>query len=182
MELNRVGRAHRLREAACVELTSLRCQVGEVTMAAKGAQVPLGLLGAHGLVTTLSLSRGLPVMDCRAAPQAWRDETVVRERAAADLDRAYHPAGFARQYAAIIAAPDRRTRLAQIGVPTVVLHGADDPLVPVEAGRDTAANIPGAELEIVEGMGHDIPPALYGRVIAAIHRAAERASAETAAQ
>ena len=110
------------------------------------------------------------------------DEAVVRERAAADLDRAYHPAGFARQYAAIIAAPDRRARLAQIKVPTVVLHGADDPLVPVEAGRDTAANIPGAELEVVEGMWHDIPPALYGRIIAAIHRAAGRASAEAAAQ
>jgi proline iminopeptidase len=69
-------------------------------------------------------------------------------------------AGTLRQLLAILATADRRPMLQQIAAPTLVLHGADDPLVPVLAGRDTAANIPGAQLEIIEGMGHDFPPAL----------------------
>jgi pimeloyl-ACP methyl ester carboxylesterase len=58
-----------------------------------------------------------------------------------------------------------------------VLHGADDPLVPVAGGRDTADNIPGAELRIVPGMGHDLPPALYYIFVETISRAIERAHA-----
>jgi proline iminopeptidase len=67
--------------------------------------------------------------------------------------------GTLRQLLAILATADRRPMLQQITAPTLVLHGADDPLVPVAAGRDTATNIPGAQLEIIEGMGHDFPPA-----------------------
>ena len=52
---------------------------------------------------------------------------------------------------------DRRAKLKTIRVPAVVLHGDEDPLVPLDAGRDVAANIPGAELHIIPGMGHDIP-------------------------
>lgn len=100
---------------------------------------------------------------------------VIRERAAFDLDRAYRPVGFARQYAAILAAPDRREKLRALSVPTVVIHGADDPLVPVEGGRDTAASIPGAEMVEIPGMGHNIPEPLYGMIIDAIDRVASRA-------
>ncbi len=64
-----------------------------------------------------------------------------------------------------------------IRIPTVVLHGAEDPLVPLEGGQDTAANIPGAELRIVPGMGHDLPPALIATVADAIEAAARRAAA-----
>jgi pimeloyl-ACP methyl ester carboxylesterase len=76
---------------------------------------------------------------------------------------------------AVGATGDRSPRLARITAPTVVLHGADDPLLPAEGGRDTAAKIPGAELRIVEGMGHDLPPALFGIVADAILAAATRA-------
>jgi pimeloyl-ACP methyl ester carboxylesterase len=72
---------------------------------------------------------------------------------------------------------DRRTNAGEITAPTVVLHGADDPLVPVAGGRDTAENIPGAELRIIPGMGHDLPPALYSIFVDAIGRAVERAGA-----
>jgi pimeloyl-ACP methyl ester carboxylesterase len=63
---------------------------------------------------------------------------------------------------------DLRSRLANISAPTLVLHGSDDPLVPPEAGKDTAANIKGAELLIVDGMGHDFPPSLFGFVAGVI--------------
>jgi pimeloyl-ACP methyl ester carboxylesterase len=77
----------------------------------------------------------------------------------------------------VVANGDRRPKLAKISTPTVVLHGEADPLVPVEGGRDTAANIPGAELRIIPGMGHDIPAALYDAIVEAICRAAERSRA-----
>jgi pimeloyl-ACP methyl ester carboxylesterase len=102
------------------------------------------------------------------------DDAGVRERSLNDFRRSYYPVGFARQYAAAAASADRRPKLAGIAAPTVVIHGDADPLVPVEGGRDTAANIPGAELRIVPGMGHDFPPALYDEIADGIMRAVER--------
>lgn len=104
------------------------------------------------------------------------DERVMRERLRADVLRCYEPAGVARQLAAILANGDRRPKLADIRAPVVVLHGDSDPLVPMTGGKDLAANIPGAELRIIPGMGHDLPPELYDTIIDAIARAVERAS------
>jgi proline iminopeptidase len=98
--------------------------------------------------------------------------------------------GTERQLLAILRSGDRRELLRGITAPTLVLHGAVDPLVPPAAGRDTAATIPGATLELVDGMGHDFPPDLMARLalgIVAHCRAAEppglrsRAAATTAA-
>jgi pimeloyl-ACP methyl ester carboxylesterase len=102
------------------------------------------------------------------------DEKLLRERLFSDVRRAYEPLGVARQIAAVTANGDRRAKLAKIKAPTVVLHGESDPLVPVEGGRDTAANIPGAELRVIPNMGHDLPPALYDVIVEAVCRAAER--------
>jgi proline iminopeptidase len=74
--------------------------------------------------------------------------------------RGLYPAGTSRQLAAILASGDRRALLARISAPTLVIHGADDPLVRVAAGIDTAQNIRGARLKVVPGMGHDFPPQL----------------------
>ena len=64
--------------------------------------------------------------------------------------------------------------------PTVVIHGAADPLVPLAGGQDTAASIPGAKLRVVEGMGHDLPPALFDEIVEGIMSAVTRARAEVA--
>ena len=104
-------------------------------------------------------------------------DASIRETSLASFRRSYYPPGFARQYAAAAASADRRPKLAVITAPTVVIHGGDDPLVPVEGGRDTAANIRGAELRIVPGMGHDFPPELYGEIAEGILRAVERSKA-----
>lgn len=82
--------------------------------------------------------------------------------------RGLYRAGTSRQLLAILATGDRRPLLKQVAVPTLVLHGADDPLVPVAAGQDTAAHIPGAQLEIIPGMGHDFPPGLMAQLAARI--------------
>jgi pimeloyl-ACP methyl ester carboxylesterase len=105
------------------------------------------------------------------------DEAVLRQRITRDVKRSYCPPCEVRQGAASLftGLEDRRATLKSIKVPTVVIHGAEDPLVPVEAGRDVAANIPGAELRIIPGMGHDIPPELVKSVADAITAAASRA-------
>ncbi len=106
------------------------------------------------------------------------DEAALRERMTTDFQRAYAPAGFMRQYAAVLASPDRRPKLKGIKVPTVVIHGEVDALVNVAGGKDTADNIPGAELLIMSGMGHDVPPAFWGQIIDAIEAVAAKARAE----
>jgi pimeloyl-ACP methyl ester carboxylesterase len=85
---------------------------------------------------------------------------VMREQMRRVARRGYDAAGAERQLLAILASGDRRKLLATIKAPTLVIHGADDPLVPVAAGVDTASNIPGAQLIIIPGMGHDFAPAL----------------------
>lgn len=109
---------------------------------------------------------------------AWpQDEALIRKGIEIDLDRSFHPTGFARQYAAILATYDRRPHLQKLTMPATVIHGVQDPLVPIEGGRDTAANIPGAELIEIDGMGHNIPPELYERLADGIETATRRAAA-----
>lgn len=105
------------------------------------------------------------------------DEASLRERVISEYRRAFNPAGVGRQMSAIRADGDRTARLAKLNVPAVVLHGADDPLLKPYGGEMTAKAIPGAELRIVPGMGHDLPPGLYDIVIDAIVAAATRAKA-----
>ena len=92
----------------------------------------------------------------------------LRAKIGAAFDRSYYPVGVGRQFAAILANGSRVEMLKRISVPTLVLHGADDPLVPVEAGRHTAAQIPGSKLTIIPGMGHDIPTGLIPILVNAI--------------
>jgi pimeloyl-ACP methyl ester carboxylesterase len=103
------------------------------------------------------------------------DEAALRERVISEYRRGFNPAGVARQMAAIRGDGDRTERLKALKVPTVVLHGADDPLLMKVGGEATAAAIPGAELRIIPGMGHDLPPGLYDIFVDAIVTAASRA-------
>jgi pimeloyl-ACP methyl ester carboxylesterase len=105
------------------------------------------------------------------------DEDFLRWRAGATYDRSMYPDGFKRQLAAIIASGDRTKALADVTVPTVVIHGADDPLITVSGGEATARAIPGAELVVIPGMGHDLPPGVWQQVIDTITANAERAQA-----
>jgi pimeloyl-ACP methyl ester carboxylesterase len=102
---------------------------------------------------------------------------ALRQRVIDEYERGYNPAGVARQMSAIRADGDRTARLAKLSVPAVVLHGADDPLLMAKGGKQTAEAIPGAELRIIPGMGHDLPPGLHDIFIEAITAAATRAKA-----
>lgn len=96
------------------------------------------------------------------------DEERLQRRVRSDFERGWYPQGVARQMAAIVADGDRRPMLKSIGVPTLVIHGEGDPLVPLAGGRDTADNIPGARLLTIPGMGHDLPLGLVDTLADAI--------------
>jgi pimeloyl-ACP methyl ester carboxylesterase len=96
------------------------------------------------------------------------DEELVRRNARIAFERDHDAAAFTRQLDAIYGARDRTERVRQIAAPTLVIHGELDPLIPPSAGRATATAIDGAELVIIDGMGHDMPPPLWPRLADAI--------------
>ena len=122
------------------------------------------------------VARGINTWKVIGSPGYPTDDQQLRQWVMRDAKRSYYPQGVTRQFAAIVANGDRRPKLKNIKVPTVVLHGADDPLVPVAGGKDTADNIPGAELRVIPGMGHDFPLGLVPVFADAIEAAARRAA------
>jgi pimeloyl-ACP methyl ester carboxylesterase len=104
------------------------------------------------------------------------DEPRIRERTARGFDRSFHPAGAARQLAAIVASGSRAGALREVDVPALVIHGSDDPLVPVEGGYDTHRCLAGSELLVIEGMGHDLPRPTWSRIVDAISSLTARAA------
>jgi len=105
------------------------------------------------------------------------DTDWIRDVTDRAWDRGHNPLGTGRQLLAIAASGDRTAKLAAVDVPAVVIHGADDPLVPLSGGRATAAAIPGAELVVIDGMGHDLPRGAWPRIVEAIASNAARAGA-----
>ena len=110
-------------------------------------------------------ARNLQILRGKGFPE---DEALDPARGAAVFERGLNPPGLARQLAAIIASGDRTPRLRSVTVPTLVLHGDADPLVPVQCGVATAAAIPGAKLMRIPGMGHALPISLWPTIIDAI--------------
>ena len=117
-----------------------------------------GVLVEHGMMLARTIgSPGYPAPEDR-----------LRERTLASVRRSFYPEGPTRHLSAIVADGDHRAMLRDIAVPTLVLHGEDDPLVPCEGGRDTAASIPGARLKTIPGWGHDLPLELVDELAGAI--------------
>ncbi len=100
-----------------------------------------------------------------------RARTFIEE----SYDRSYCPQGAVRQNIALIANDDRTESLSSLRIPTLVIHGVDDPLIPVEAGKDTARVIPGARLLMINGMGHDMPKGVWAQIADAISKHAVQA-------
>ena len=99
----------------------------------------------------------------------------VRKRAEETFDRGVNASGTMRQMIAVVTQPNRSHRLHALRMPTLVAHGLADKMVHVSGGRATAAAIPGAELLLIDGWGHDLPPALFETFVAGIRRTADRA-------
>ena len=112
-----------------------------------------------------------------ASPHAIPSEEERRLLAALSVDRSIYPRGYIHQLLAILASGSRHRRLPEIKLPTLVIHGEDDPLVPVAAGYEQAKLIPGAAIEVLKHMGHDLPKPLLPRIAALITGHAQRATA-----
>jgi pimeloyl-ACP methyl ester carboxylesterase len=159
-----------------LSLTSIMSGPGgadEVPPKAEGAAVLLTMpppTGEERIEQAMSIRRAL------LGPGDPFDEAFERKRAVRAFDRAYHPIGAGRQLVAILAATSRMDRLKQVQVPTLVIHGIDDVLVPVENGRLVAEAVPGARLIELEGMGHDLPKRVWPRVLDAIDEIARQAA------
>jgi pimeloyl-ACP methyl ester carboxylesterase len=105
------------------------------------------------------------------------DEAWTRMITGRAYDRSFSPEGTARQVYAVMTQGNRKKALASVTVPTLVIHGTDDPVVPWEAGRDTAEAIPRAELMLIDGMGHDLPHGgAWPRIVEAIAAHTSKAS------
>jgi pimeloyl-ACP methyl ester carboxylesterase len=156
-------------------LTSIMSTTGDPAVGTP-AEAALGVLLAPPATDREdAVQRAVDTYRVIGSPGFEFDETGLRERAGLSFDRAHDPAGVARQLAAILTTPDRTADLAAVAVPTLVVHGGQDTLVDVSGGRATAAAIPGCDLLVVEGMGHDLPrelwPQLTERITALVARA-----------
>ena len=155
-------------------LTSIMSTTGEPGLPQARPEAMGALLTPAPTERAAAIEHGLRLWRTIGSPGFPFDEGEVRERAALAFDRGQSPAGVARQLVAILASGSRRAALASVRAPTLVIHGAADPLIPVEAGRATAAAVPGAELLVIDGMGHDLPRALWPTFVDAIVKHAAR--------
>ncbi|HEY4456754.1 MAG TPA: alpha/beta hydrolase [Pseudonocardiaceae bacterium] len=165
-----IDHPERVRSLCSIMSTTGDRTVGQGTEAAMGVLLrPAAKDRDEAIANSISASR---VIGSPAYPASEEELTV---KATAAYDRAFHPAGVRRQIAAVVSSPDRTEGLHKVTVPTVVIHGADDPLVNVSGGEATATAIPGASLLIIPGMGHDLPTALWTKIADAIVANAQKA-------
>ncbi len=157
-------------------LTSIMSTTGNPTLPTARPEIMSELIAMPPDASDLEpiIARRLRLARMIGSPAYLESEATIRNTVARETLRGYSPSGAARQLAAVMTSGDRSSRLRTLSTPTVVLHGAEDTLVLPEAGKDTAANIPGADLRIIAGMGHDFPPALMDTFADAICAAAAR--------
>jgi pimeloyl-ACP methyl ester carboxylesterase len=159
-------------------LTSIMSTTGDPTVGAP-AEAAMGvLLAPPANDRDGAVQRAVDTYRVIGSPGFEFDETGLRERAGLSFDRAHDPAGVARQLAAILTTADRTADLAAVPVPALVVHGSHDTLIDVSGGRATAAAIPGCDLLVVEGMGHDLPREMWPEILDRIGGLIDRAERE----
>ena len=161
---------HRLRS-----LTSIMSTTGNPDLPPPTPQAMAVLLSPPPPDRDSAVEHAVRVFRTIGSPGFPFDEDFVRRRATRSYERGFTPMGVVRQLVAILASGNRKQALGDVKIPSLVIHGSDDPLVPVSGGRDTAEEIPRAELMIIEGMGHDMPRPIWPRLTSAIAAHARRA-------
>jgi len=152
-----------------LSLTSIYSTTGNPELPQPKPEVMGLLITPPPIEREANVEHMLNVFKTIAGPGFPVDEKWTRKILAESYDRCFYPQGEARQLVAILTQDNRVPALASVKVPTLVVHGTKDPLVPVEGGKDTAKAIPGAQLMLIEGMGHDLPHGgAWPRIIEAI--------------
>jgi pimeloyl-ACP methyl ester carboxylesterase len=150
-------------------LTSMMSTTGNMSVGQPSPEVLREVFSGSRAVTRDEVVRqALRAFRAVGSPGYPTDDDEVADRAGRAYDRAYDPIGVARQAIASVASGDRTALLRHLEVPMLVIHGLADRMCDVSGGRATAEAIPGAELEVVEGMGHNLPPGLRPRLAARI--------------
>jgi pimeloyl-ACP methyl ester carboxylesterase len=139
--------------------------------------VPM-MIGRRGTTLEDYLAASVKGAAAIGSPAYLEDEESARARARETWDRGINPAGVMRHMMAVLTQPNRARALRSLTIPATVIHGMDDRMVHVSGGRSTAQAIPGAQLLLIPGMGHDLPPALFETFRDAIRRTAGRALSE----
>ena len=148
-----------------LSLTSIMSSTGLITHNRDSIKVLLNLARRPGRSNREAAIRyNIKLNRLIGGPAYPIDEKLLYEQAVNTVDRAYNPAGFKRQLVAITATGDRRKMMKKIKAPTLVIHGSHDPVIPVTAGMDTAKQIRKSKLKVIEGMGHNFPPALMEKM------------------
>lgn len=158
-----------------LSLASIMSTTGDRAVGMPGPDVLPALLAPPPASREGALEWAISLGRMIGSPGFEPDAEWVRDVAGRAWDRGHNPLGTARQLLAIAASGDRTAALREIDVPAVVIHGAADPLVPVSGGRATAEAIPGAELVVIDGMGHDLPRGAWPTIVEAIASNAARA-------
>src|SRR5919204_843170 len=160
-------------------LTSMMSTTGDMSVGQPHPEAMKALFGGPPARTREDVvARAVRSYAAIGSPAFPTDATAVAELAGLAYDRDYDPVAVARQAVASVASGDRTQRLRALHVPALVLHGLADRMCDPSGGRATAAAIPGSELVLIEGMGHNIPPGLWQRIADAVAANAERAEGE----
>ena len=151
-------------------LTSIMSSSGDPKLPPATAEAMAALLAPRPGIEDRekAIQHGMNVYRAIGSPGFPTPGPELRAKVERALERSYYPNGVGRQFLAILASGSRVEMLRRIKVPSLVIHGSDDPLVPVEAGRDTAKQIPSAKLTIIPGMGHDLATGLIPILVDAI--------------
>lgn len=145
-------------------LTSVMSNTGDPTVGQPHEVALQSLLSEPPVDREGAIQASLDSWKVMGSPGYPLHEDRIRASVGRAYDRGFHPDGTARQLIAILASPDRTPRLAQLSMPTLVIHGDSDPLVDSSGGVATAEAVPGAELWMLPGVGHDLPPELFGEL------------------
>jgi len=140
-----------------LSLTSIYSNTGNPELPPPQPEVMAALITPPPAERAANIEHMLGIFKMLAGPGFPPDEEWTRRNMAEGFDRCFYPQGTGRQLMAILAQSNRKSALASIKVPVLVIHGTADPLVSVEGGKETAAAIPCAQLILIEGMGHDLP-------------------------
>jgi pimeloyl-ACP methyl ester carboxylesterase len=157
-------------------LTSIMSTTGDSDVGAPTPEAMTALMSAPAADRDTAIEQRIKTGRIIGSPEHF-DEAKARQRAERAYDRGYYPQGAAQQLLAVLASGSRAEQLRQLDVPTLVVHGEIDPLVTVTGGRRTAELVPGAELLLIDDMGHDLPQPHWPQIIEAITSLASRVSA-----
>lgn len=156
-------------------LTSIMSTTGDPDLPEAKPEAMAALMAPQPDGEEQAVERAIRLDRVIGSPGFESDAERTTRKAIAAYRRSFYPPGVARQLAAIAAGGDRTGQLKQLDIPALVIHGTDDPLIPVECGKATHDCLRGSELLLIEGMGHDLPVAVWDEIAARITALTTRA-------